>query len=63
MKCCDTLEKLREMERFLLTQSDYINQKIKNIDSDLRMKVMSDFERKDLQDLKNFLSSLYNLIQ
>ena len=51
------------MERFVLSQSNYISQKIKNIDSDLRMKVMSDFERKDLQDLKNFLSSLDNLIR
>jgi hypothetical protein len=63
MKCCDTLEELRKMERFVLSQSNYISQKIKNIDSDLRMKVMSDFERKDLQDLKNFLSSLDNLIR
>lgn len=62
MKCCDSLEKLRELENFILRSSPYIGEKIKHLDSDIRMRVMSDFDKSNASELKNFLEKLNSFI-
>jgi hypothetical protein len=62
MKCCQKLEELRSMENFILKNSPYIEEKIKHLDSDLRMRVMSDFEKKSATELKTFLQELISFI-
>jgi hypothetical protein len=62
MKCCDSLEKLRDLEDFILRSSPYIEERIKHLDSDIRMKVMSDFDKYSASELKTFLQELISLI-
>jgi hypothetical protein len=62
MKCCDSLEKLRELENFILRSSPYIEEKIKHLDSDIRMRVMSDFDKSNASELKTFLEKLNSFI-
>ena len=62
MKCCDTLEKLRDLENFILRSSPYIEEKIKHLDSDIRLRVMSNSEKSNASELKVFLEKLNTFI-
>jgi hypothetical protein len=48
------------LEKFIGQRREYIEAKIKHLDSDIRMRTMSEFERAAQLELKEFLQELIN---
>jgi len=56
------LSELRELREFITKKQNYIEAKIQHFDSNIRMSVMSDFDRLAAKELKEFLEELQKRI-
>ena len=56
------LSELRELRELITKEQNYIETKIVHFDSNIRMSVMSDFDRLAMIELKEFLQELQKRI-
>lgn len=56
------LSELRELRKLITEKRDYIDAKITHLDSNIRLGVMSDFDRLAARELKEFLEELQKRI-
>lgn len=52
------LRRLRDLEQFVIQNRNYIEAKVVHFDSNIRQRVMSDFDRLAMIELKEFLEGL-----
>ena len=56
------LSELRELRKLITEKRDYIDAKIAHLDSNIRLGVMSDFDRLSARELKEFFEELQKRI-